>query len=150
MDIQFSQPIYLFIIYCLFFCLFFRAIALVYGSSQARGQIRAMPQPQQCRIRAMSVTYTMVHGNARPLIHWVRSGIKPASSWVLVGFITTEPQWELPNILIKNTIIILWVFLSPFSNISWPCMQGVISVFSILFHCSIFIPATYFLITTAL
>ena len=24
-----------------------------------------------------------------------RSGIEPATSWILVQFITTEPQWEL-------------------------------------------------------
>ena len=45
---------------------------------------------------AMSATYTTAHGNPRSLTHWVRPGIKPATSWILVGFITTEPQWELP------------------------------------------------------
>ena len=29
-------------------------------------------------------------------MHWVGSGIKPVSSWILVGFITTDPQQELP------------------------------------------------------
>ena len=28
------------------------------------------------------------------LTHWARPGIKPASLWILVGFITTELQWE--------------------------------------------------------
>ena len=28
--------------------------------------------------------------------HWARPGIEPASSWLLVGFLTTEPRWELP------------------------------------------------------
>ena len=32
-----------------------------------------------------------------PLTQWVRPGIKLASSWILVRFITAEPQWELPN-----------------------------------------------------
>ena len=31
------------------------------------------------------------------LHHWARPGIKPESSWILVGFVTTEPQWKLPN-----------------------------------------------------
>ena len=80
------------------FCLF-RATPEAYGGSQARGWIgaTAMPQPQQCGIRATSVIYTTAHGNAGSLTHWVRPGIEPTSSWILVCFITIEPQWELPN-----------------------------------------------------
>ena len=36
--------------------------------------------------------YTTAHGNAESLIHLVKPGIEPASSWILVGFVTTEPQ----------------------------------------------------------
>ena len=43
----------------------------------------------------MSATYTIAHHNARSLTHWARPGIKPASYWILVLFVTTEPQWEL-------------------------------------------------------
>ena len=32
--------------------------------------------------------YTIAHGS---LTHRVRPGMEPASSWILVGFITTEP-----------------------------------------------------------
>ena len=32
-----------------------------------------------------------------PLTYRVRSGIEPASSWVLDGFITPEPQGKLPK-----------------------------------------------------
>ena len=42
----------------------------------------------------MSATYTTVHGNARSLTHWVRPWSKPASSWMLVRFVSTEPRWE--------------------------------------------------------
>ena len=35
------------------------------------------------------------HGNARSLTHWARSGIEPAYSWILVGFLTAEPLQEL-------------------------------------------------------
>ena len=64
------------------------------------GSIRAiaaslLPQPQQWGIQAMSVTYTTAHSNAGFLPHWVRPGIKPASSWILVGFVSTELQREL-------------------------------------------------------
>ena len=34
---------------------------------------------------------TIAHGNTRSLIHWVRPGIEPESSWMLVA----EPRWEL-------------------------------------------------------
>ena len=47
------------------------------------------------RSKLCLVTYTTAHGNARSLTHWVRPGIKPASSWILVGFVTTEPWREL-------------------------------------------------------
>ena len=32
------------------------------------------------------------------LTHYVRPGIKPTSSWMLVGFITSEPQGEVPRV----------------------------------------------------
>ena len=44
-----------------------------------------MPQPQQCQIRAESVTYTTAHGNARSLTHRARPGIEPATSWFLMA-----------------------------------------------------------------
>ena len=34
------------------------------------------------------VTYTLAYGNARSLTHWARPGIEPASSWIVVRFIT--------------------------------------------------------------
>ena len=84
-----------------------------YGSSQARGQIRAAatglhhnhsnartqlhlrpaPQPQQCQNPAASETCTTAHGNARSPTYWVRPGIKPASSWILVRFISAILQF---------------------------------------------------------
>ena len=46
---------------------------------------------QQPRIWAMSVTYTIAHGNTRSLTHWTRPRIKPASSQILVRFVSTAP-----------------------------------------------------------
>ena len=77
-----------------------------YGGSQARSQIgtvaanwsccrRPTPQPQQRRIQAMSVTCATAHGNTQSSTHWVRPGIAPASSWILVRFVSTEPRQEL-------------------------------------------------------
>ena len=46
---------------------------------------RATPQPHQCQIWTMSVTYTTAHSNPVSLTQWVRPGIEPASSRILVG-----------------------------------------------------------------
>ena len=53
------------------------------------------PRPQPHRIWAASATYTEAHGNTGSLTHWVRPRIEPASSWILVGFVTAEPPQEL-------------------------------------------------------
>ena len=44
-------------------------------------------------------------------IRWARPGIKPASSWILVGFVSIAPQWELPFKFFKDISTILIVFL---------------------------------------
>ena len=61
-----------------------------------------MPQPQQRRIRAVSANYTTAHGNAGSLIHWMRPRIEPASSWLLVGFVSAAPQWQLLEMYFYN------------------------------------------------
>ena len=77
----------------------FMAAPAAYGYSQARGWIscscQPMPQPRNTGILATSVNYTKSHGNARSLTHWSRPGMEPASSWILVGFVTTDPWREL-------------------------------------------------------
>ena len=86
------------IIYFLFFCLS-TVTPRAYGRSQARGQIWAVASgllySHWNEGSELSLTYTTVQGNAGSLTHWVRPGIEPESSWVLVGFFTTEPQQEL-------------------------------------------------------
>ena len=57
------------------------------GSNQS-----CWPMPWQCRIRAMSAIYTTAHSNAGYIIHWWRPGIKPTSSWFLIGFVN---HWSL-------------------------------------------------------
>ena len=86
-------------------CLF-RAVPLAYRGSQARGGIAAVGadlchshRPQQCGIQSKSATYTTAHSNARSLTHWARPGIKPAFSWLLVRFISTEQRRELQHSL---------------------------------------------------
>ena len=38
---------------------------------------------------------TTAHGKARSLTYWARPGIKPETSWLLVGFVSTVPRLEL-------------------------------------------------------
>ena len=38
---------------------------------------------------------------ARSLTHWARPGIEPSSSRILVGFVSTAPQWELHSCLVQ-------------------------------------------------
>ena len=71
--------------FCVCVCLF-RAALAAYGSSQARGWIRAIAN-----------SLCQSHSNAWSLTHWARPGIEPASSWMLVRFVSAEPQWELPQ-----------------------------------------------------
>ena len=79
--------------------LLFRATLGVCGGSQARGWIRATTAclcHSHSNARSEScLRPTTAHGNAEYLTHWARPGIEPASSWILVEFITNEPQWEL-------------------------------------------------------
>ena len=49
-----------------------------------------MPQPKQCQIQAMSATCTTAHSNGGSLTHGAKPGIEPASSWILVIFVSTE------------------------------------------------------------
>ena len=88
------------LVLCVCVCVF-RASPTANGGSRGRGQIGAvgshwpMPQSLQLRIWAVSATYTTAQGNAGSISHWVRPGIKPASSWILVRFVSMEPQQEL-------------------------------------------------------
>ena len=87
---------------------FFRASPEAHGSSQAKGQnysCQPRAHPQQCQIRVISVTYTTALGKAGSLTHWVRLGIEPASSWILVGFINC---WAT-----KGTLVCLFDYSHP-------------------------------------
>ena len=75
-----------FLIYT-FFLFVFRATPATYGSSQARGQIRATAtglhhSHNNAGIRAAYSTYTAACSNVRSLTNWAKPGIKTASSGV--------------------------------------------------------------------
>ena len=74
---------------------------MAHGSSQARGQIRAattsLHHSHSNTGSQLSMAPTpQFTANARSLIHRARPGIEPTSSWIPVGFVTAEQQWELP------------------------------------------------------
>ena len=105
----------------LFLFLFFRAAPVLYGGSQAKGRIRAtaarLHHSHSSQFQATSVTYTTAHGNARFLTHWARPGIKYASLWILVRFISDAPQWELWRLLFQLNNLSLWMSFYFFNNI---------------------------------
>ena len=74
-----------------------------------------MPQPQQLRIPATSVTYTSGHSNARSLTHWLKPGIEAITSWLLVRFVSTVSQREL--LLHHYLILLLEQFYEQFTFI---------------------------------
>ena len=84
--------------HCFLFAFNFRAASEACRGSQNRVQIGAAAAGL-CYSNAISEpclqpSYTTAHGNVGSLTQWVRLGIEPTSSWILVGFATAEPQWE--------------------------------------------------------
>ena len=79
-----------------------------------------MPQPQQWGIWASSATYTAAHGNSGSLIHRGGPGIKPKSSWTLVGFVTCWATMGTP----QGTILV-WGGPSSWSQISYSILSWV-------------------------
>ena len=78
-----------FFLYSILICIYFCCLGL---------------HPQHLEVPRLGVqselqhpAYTTVHSNARPLTHWARSGIEPATSWLLIRFISTAPWQELPQ-----------------------------------------------------
>ena len=88
-----SQVSSLYIWHMIFFFFLFRAISVAYGNSQARG-----------RIGAAAASLYHNHSKAGSLTYWARPGIEPASSWILVGFVSDEPQRELLAHVLKCSV----------------------------------------------
>ena len=85
-----------------FFFLFFLGLHLQQLEVSGLGvklelQQLAVSQPQQYQIWAASETYTTAYGNAESLTHWVGPGIEPASSWILVKFLTHRAPMGTPE-----------------------------------------------------
>ena len=73
-------------------------------------------------MRAASATHTTAHGNAGSLTHWVRPGIEPATSWFLVRFVSSAPQWEPQH----------WYYKKSFKYWEGSCQPWDINVLKIL------------------
>ena len=83
----------------------FRATPVVYGSSQARGWTGAVVSGlhhSHSNARSEHHLQPIPQLTATPdrLTHWSRPGIKPQSSWILVGFVTAETWRELLQIFL--------------------------------------------------
>ena len=114
-----TKPIYFFI-----FCLLGQHPWHMEGGFQARGQIRAVPR-SLCHSHSHSRSEQplppkpQLTGNAGSLTRWVRQGIKPATSWSLVRFVSAAPWWELCNLFsadascLGKTVIVLFLLMVP-------------------------------------
>ena len=62
-----------------------------------KSELALSAYPTATATRDLSRFYDLhhTHGSARSLTHWVGQGIKPASLWILIGFIPAELQQEL-------------------------------------------------------
>ena len=78
------------------------------------------PWPQQCRIWCYSATYTTAHGNAGSLTHWLRPGIEPSSSWVLVRFINHWAMTGTPRV---------WNFCLKLIDIKWESSKNYLNLY---------------------
>ena len=83
-----------------FFFFPFRAVLEAYGSSQARGQIEATAvclHHSHSNAGSERCCLCDIHHSSQhcQIPDPLRPGIKPASSWILVGFASVVPQREL-------------------------------------------------------
>ena len=100
------------------FVLSFLAAPTAYGNSQGRDWIRAVAAGlglchSHSNVGSLPCLqpYTTAHGDARFLTHWVRLGNQPVLSWMLVGFVTAEPQWKLLFFISFTISVVEHVFI---------------------------------------
>ena len=117
-----------------------------YGGSQAAWSCSCWPtpQPQQCRIRAASVTYTTAQGNPGSLTCWARPGMEPTSSWMLIRFINRGATTGTPFVALFLSVLLCFgygVFFITLNHLGKvPArtgffMQGSLKSFLSLRHC---------------
>ena len=87
------------------------AAPAAYGGSQARGQIGAAAanlHHSHSNVESEPHLQPTPQLTAMPDPPPTKPGIEPGSSWILVGFVTTEPQWELLFGFFKFPSFIAW------------------------------------------
>ena len=90
----------LYTFFFLSFCLF-RAAPSANGGSQAR-------EP----VGATAARLHHSHSNTGSLTHWSRPGIEPATSWFVVGFVSTAPGQALQIVHFKYVHFVVFVYTS--------------------------------------
>ena len=84
---------------------FSRADSAAYGGSQTRGLI-VVVATGLCQSHSNAGSFTTAHGNSGSSTHWVRPGIKPTTSWFLVGFVNYCATIGIPHVILKNCLCI--------------------------------------------
>ena len=94
----------------IFFPAFFRTASVAYGSSLLRGQIRATAAAYTTAT-AMPDVSCICHPHhsswqSQILNALSEPGTEPTSSWILVGFVTAEPQREFPRSILCDSFFL--------------------------------------------
>ena len=105
MVFKYSLAVKIFSFMYVFIHFLFRATPITYGKCPGEGLNRntaaVLPHShsntgsEQCLWPIQARRYT------RSLTHWARPWIKPTSSWIILRFISTVTQWELPQFFFK-------------------------------------------------
>ena len=114
---------------CCFFLLF-RKAPMAYGGSQARGQIRAAAaglchRHINARFKPLLQLPPQLIAKPDPLTHWARPGIEPASSWMLVGFLT---HWATMGTPILHSVCIQPTYQYIYSFNIFRFIQNILTV----------------------
>ena len=124
-----------------FFFFFFSSCGIQRFPGQELSQsysCQPMPQPQPRQIQTASATYTTAHSslNARSLTHWLWPGIKPTTSWFLVGKIlsvlmlltkSVNFNWKSQSTsLLSYTFQIRICYIPQYAKFSWKWVYTVV------------------------
>ena len=76
---------------CLIYVVFFILLFFFLGPNLWHMEVSIL----EVELELQLSDYARAHSKARSLTHWARPEIEPTSSWILVGFVSTVPHWEL-------------------------------------------------------
>ena len=97
----------------LFFFLFLLgATPLAYGSSRLGAKLELQLLEPQQQGNLSCICDTTAHSNTRSLTHWVRPGMEPASSWILVINLLSHNRnsfIDFPSTKVLPCVALKWV-----------------------------------------